>query len=75
MNDIYFKKVENDDYQKLIHFNEEALNLRQLGETPVKHHTDASGYTSTSRYFNIELKDRNQELRINDKGEYYIHRI
>lgn len=75
MNKDYFNETELTDFDKLNLFNGEVLNLNVLGKTPEKHWTDASGYTTTSRYLNMELKDRNQELRINDKGEYYIHRI
>lgn len=69
----FFDVNEVTDYELLKGLNDKVLHLNQLGETPVKHHTDASGYTTTSRYFNMELKKRNQELRIDDNGEYYIH--
>ena len=73
MNKEYFNSTENTDFEELIMFNEQILNLNHLGKTPEKHWTDASGYTTTNRYLNMELKERNQELRVNEKGEYYIH--
>lgn len=72
MNKEYFNETEKTDYELLEEFNNNTLHLSQLGQTPTKHHTDASGYTATSRYFNLELKQRNQEIRINENGEFYI---
>ena len=71
----YFDKKEQENFDKLVEFNDNILHLELMGQTPRRHHTDASGYTSTSRYFNIELKERNQELRQKDDGTYYIHGI
>lgn len=73
MNKEYFNTTEKTDFEELMLFNEQILNLNQLGKTPEKHWTDASGYTTTNRYLNMELKERNQELRVNEKGDYYIH--
>lgn len=73
MNKEYFDEKENCCYNKLKDFNSNKLHLSILGETPKKHWTDASGYTAASRYLNFELKDRNQEIRQKENGEYYIH--
>lgn len=71
-NENYFNVTENTDYIKLTVFNEQILHLNQIGQTPHKYHTDASGYTSTSRYFNMELKDRDVELVLTESGDYII---
>ena len=67
----YFDTKENTDFIKLTVLNDQILHLNNLGQTPYLHHTDASGYTSTSRYLSMELKDRDVEL-IEQNGEYYI---
>ena len=54
-------KKENQDYFLLEDFNQ-VLKFREMGQTPEKHTTDASGYTKDGRIANIELKQRNQTL-------------
>ena len=49
MNKEYFNTTEKTDFEELIMFNEQILNLNQLGKTPEKHWTDASRYTTTNR--------------------------
>lgn len=68
----YFDSKEAEDMNKLTNFNNKVLHLNQLGETPYKHWTDASGYTRDERYFNMELKERNQTLKQDENGNYYI---
>lgn len=69
----FFNVNEKTDYEMLTNLNDAILHLNEIGETPLGHYTDASGYTCSNRYMNMELKNRNQELRTNEKGEYYIH--
>lgn len=71
MNKEYFNSTETEGWNKLVELNNEILHLNDLGRTPSKYHTDASGVTCTSRCFNIELKDRNLTI-INNNGEYSI---
>lgn len=61
MDKKYFEENEEEDLKKLIDFNEKAHIFYSITPSKVKHHTDASGYTA-DRYFNIELKNRNQIL-------------
>lgn len=70
-NKEYFDSKENTDFIKLTVFNEQVLHLKDLGQTPYLHHTDASGYTKNNTYINMELKDRECEL-IEDNGEFKI---
>lgn len=58
MNQHYAKKFEEDDFKLLTMFNSK-LKLRELGRTPEKYPTDASGYTMDGRYVELELKKRN----------------
>lgn len=62
MNRDYALKSEENDYFLLDDFNRQVLHLTELGQTPKKHHTDASGYTTDGRYCNIELKYRDAKL-------------
>lgn len=71
-NKEYFDEKESNDFIKLTEFNNQVLHLEDFGATPYTHWTDASGYTATCRYFNIEVKDRNQDLFINEQGEYFV---
>ena len=65
----YFETNEKQDFKKLIEFNSKTHLFDGIEETPEKHHTDATAYTSTKlgeiRRFNIELKNRNLNL-LND---------
>ena len=72
MDKEFFEKSEIDCYTKLVKFNDNVLKLNDLGQTPTKYHTDASGITATSRYFNLELKNRNQTIKQDESSEYYI---
>lgn len=58
MNQHYADKFEEDDFKLLTMFNSK-LKLRELGRTPEKYPTDASGYTMDGRYVELELKRRN----------------
>lgn len=58
MNQHYADKFEEDDFKLLAMFNSK-LKLRELGRTPEKYPTDASGYTMDGRYVELELKRRN----------------
>ncbi len=82
MDNEFFKSNELKDITKLKAFNKVTGLFDEIGETEVKHHTDATGYTTTKmgdiKYWNIELKDRNLNLmedgRISgatDKGSFY----
>lgn len=57
MNNLYAETHENKDYQLLEELNS-VFKLQQLGRTPMKHQTDASGYTANHQYIEIELKRR-----------------
>lgn len=57
MNNLYAETHENKDYQLLEELNS-IFKLKQLGRTPQKHQTDASGYTTNHQYIEIELKRR-----------------
>ncbi len=61
MNQDYALEKEKKDYYLMEEFNK-VLKLIELGQTPEKHTTDASGYTTDGRLINIELKQRNQTL-------------
>lgn len=61
MNQDYALEKEKNDYYLMEEFNK-VLKLIELGQTPEKHTTDASGYTTDGRLINIELKQRNQTL-------------
>lgn len=82
MKSNYFSENEEVDWQKLEEFNSKTHLFDHLSQTEVKHHTDGTGYTTTklgeTRYFNIELKNRNLNLmddgRISgatDKGSFF----
>lgn len=58
MNQYYANEFEEDDFKLLTMFNSK-LNIKQLGRTPFKYPTDASGYTKDNKYIEIELKRRN----------------
>ena len=62
MNQDYAKQKEDEGFKLLKEFNEKVLKLKDLGRTPEKHTTDASGFTSDNKYINIELKKRNMRL-------------
>lgn len=65
-NTNFFDENEKVDIQKLEEFNRITKLFDYIEATPVKHHTDASGYTinkfGETRKFNIELKNRNLNL-------------
>ena len=69
MNIEYGMINEENDYELLQDFNS-VLKLNELGKTPEKYTTDASGYTTDGRYINIELKRRN--ININTYKTLYI---
>lgn len=69
MNKEYGKINENLDYEMLQNFNT-VLKLKDLGRTPAMHHTDASGYSNSNKYINIELKRRS--VNINTYKTLYI---
>ena len=69
MNKEYGKTNENLDYEMLQNFNT-VLKLKDLGRTPELYHTDASGYSNSNKYINIELKRRN--VNINTYKTLYI---
>ena len=83
MQSNYFSENEEVDWKKLEEFNEKTHLFDHLKPTEVKHHTDGTGYTTNkfgeTRYFNIELKNRNLNLLDNgkisgctEKGHVYI---
>jgi len=61
-----FEISEEKCWEQLEEFNEEYHLFNEIKRTPVKYHTDGTGYTINKlgeiRYFNIELKSRNQIL-------------
>lgn len=63
----YYTEEELKDYELLKDFNNNMLNLNRLGQTPQKYYYDASGYTSTNQYVEMELKNRNGELLSNNR--------
>jgi hypothetical protein len=66
INQNFFDENERVDLKKLEEFNAKVKLFDYLEATPVKHHTDATGYSETKlgerRNFNIELKNRNLNL-------------
>ena len=78
----FFEENEVVDWKKLEEFNAKTNLFDHLKPTEVKAHTDGTGYTvnkfGETRYFNIELKNRNLNLlndgRISgatDKGSFF----
>jgi len=65
-NSKYFVENEDLDLKKLEELNAKAHLFTEITPSKVKHYTDATGYTTNgfgeTRYFNIELKNRNQVL-------------
>lgn len=61
MNQEFAEEKEANGFAKLQDFNS-FLKLIELGQTPPKHWSDASGITTDGRYLNFELKIRNQTL-------------
>lgn len=57
MNQQYADTNEVNDFALLQDFNSK-LHIKELGRTPEKCSTDASGYTKDNQYINIELKRR-----------------
>lgn len=57
MNQQYADTNELNDFALLQDFNKK-LKIKELGRTPDKSSTDASGYTKDDQYVNIELKRR-----------------
>lgn len=57
MNTQYAKTHENNDFQLMMKLNS-IFKIKQLGKTPHKYITDASGYTQDGRYIELELKRR-----------------
>lgn len=70
MGKSYYTEEEIKDYELLNHFNNK-LKLNEMGKAPSKHYYDASGYTSTHQYVEIELKNRNGELIDNKSVRMY----
>lgn len=60
-NSSFYTEEENKDFELLELFNNK-LKLTELGKAPSKHYYDASGYTSTLQYVEMELKNRNGEF-------------
>ena len=62
-NEKFFDDSEKQCWDLLEKFNESTHIFDELTKSVKKHHTDGTGYTTTSigesRYFNIELKKRN----------------
>ena len=82
MDKQFFDKNEENDFEKLLAFNEATGIFDSIGATQQKYHTDATASTTNkfgeTRYWNIELKDRNLNLledgRISgatDKGTFF----
>lgn len=65
MDKEFFEKNEENDFKYLESLNE-FLKLEELGQTPQKHHFDASGVTTTGDYIAMELKLREATY---NKGE------
>ena len=57
MNTNYAITNEENDFNLLLQFNQK-LKLKELGRTPQKYPTDASGYTQDNKYVELELKRR-----------------
>lgn len=57
MNTEYAITNEENDFNLLLQFNQK-LKLKELGRTPQKYPTDASGYTQDNKYVELELKRR-----------------
>lgn len=59
-----FEISEEKCWEQLEEFNNVYHLFNEISRTPVKYHTDGTGYTTNklgeTRYFNIELKSRNQ---------------
>ena len=66
----FFNENEKKCWEKLQVFNDNVLHIKDLGRTPTKHWTDASGHTADSRYINMELKNRNQIIYVDDNSNY-----
>lgn len=64
----FFTDKENEDYNKLVHFNENELK-GQIERNEPKHWLDAHGKLPDNRDCNIELKGREFNL-INNNGEW-----
>ena len=86
MDKNYFETNEENDFEKLMAFNEATGIFDEIGKTSHKYHTDATATTTNklgeTRYWNIELKDRNLNLledgRISgatEKGTFYDNTI
>lgn len=66
MNSKYADEKEKQGYELFEEFNPSTLKLNELSQTPKKHHSDASGYTTDGRIANLEFKIRNINLIIDD---------
>ena len=86
MKQEFFNENEEKDFEKLKVFNQATGIFDEIGQTNHKYHTDATATTTNklgeTRYWNIELKDRNLNLmedgRISgatDKGTFYDYTI
>ena len=62
MNQEFAEQKEKNGFEKLKEFNDAVFKLKELGQTPPKHWSDASGITTNEQYINFELKIRNQTL-------------
>lgn len=75
MNQQYADTNELNDFALLQDFNAK-LQIKELGKTPDKSSTDASGYTKDDQYLNIELKRRyadvNQYQTLIIEGHKYL---
>lgn len=60
-NKEFADRFEEEDFKLLEDFNQ-VLNLKELGQCPYSHHSDASGITTDGKVISIELKRREQNL-------------
>lgn len=71
MDKQFFDDTEKVCWEKLEEFNNKTHVFDSITRTIKKYHTDGTGYTTNrfgeTRYFNIELKNRNQLLLDNGK--------
>lgn len=70
-NKEFFDESEKICWEKLKEFNEHTHIFNHIERTIGKHHSDATGYTTNrlgeTRYFNIELKNRNLNTLDNNR--------
>jgi len=69
-NETFANTMEDEGYRRMTELND-LFQLTDFGRTEKCHHSDASGYTTTGNWVDIEYKVRNQRLMSGDSG-YYI---